>query len=130
MSQPRVNLLLEFVLYWTLENPPTLGNQPCFGLLLTEQFVFLAASQHRGRPGNDFMLEHVKKHFGRQMGKVGFLEPWDTARTLKFPNGRNNSKADVALIVYGFHFQSPLVDGRAKLKVCLCTALKARLYQW
>lgn len=31
---------------------------------------------------------------------------------MKFPNGHNNSKADVALIVYGFHFQSPLVDGR------------------
>lgn len=43
MSQPWVNLSLEFVLYWTLEEPPSLGNQPCFALLLTEQFVFLTA---------------------------------------------------------------------------------------
>lgn len=25
-----------------MENPPSLGNQPCFALPLTEQFVFLA----------------------------------------------------------------------------------------
>lgn len=74
------------------------------------------------------MLEHVKKTLWETNGKSRvFFEPWDTARTLKFPNGCNNSKADVALIVYGFHFQSLLVDGRVKPEVYLCTALQVRL---